>query len=362
VGFIVVEKTKQDETLPTEFDEAPVDREFYFQWHITERCNRRCKHCYHSSYDSFGELEDELLLTVADKLIDALKTWDRRGAIGLTGGEPWLRRDIAIRLLDRFQESDQIDRVDLMTNATLLTQEDCALLNRYALVRRVQVSLEGATAECHDSIRGNGSFNETMEAIKQMKQSGLTVAAMMTVSRKNMSDIVALLEMLRESGVDVFSMDRFIPEGQGVQNREWLLSSAEVRDCYRMLHSWAIENRKPRVLMYRPLFCLIDAESPYVGAMCSVGVNALTILHDGTVYPCRRLPIPLGNVINDSLHKIFYESAPLWKIRVPSNLKGRCSTCQLLPVCRGCRAMAMAVTGDWLEEDPHCWLGKDIPD
>ena len=359
-GFPVVAIAKLSETIFNEYDEAPVDREFYFQWHITERCNRRCRHCYHSSYDSIGELSDELLLSVVDRLTDTLKAWDRRGAIGLTGGEPWLRRSIVIRILERLQVSDQMDRVDLMTNGTLLTENDCTALARHTLVRRVQVSLEGATAECHDAIRGAGSFDETLEAIKRMKQSGLTVAAMMTVSRQNMSEIVALLELLRESGVDVFSMDRFIPEGQGARNREWLLTSTEVRDCYQTLHRWAIENRRPRVLMYRPLFCLIDAESPYVGAMCSVGVNALTILHDGTVYPCRRLPIVLGNVLSDSLHEIFYESTPLWKVRVHSNLKGRCSTCQLLPVCRGCRAMALAVTGDWLEEDPHCWLDKGI--
>jgi len=341
------------------FDEAPVDREFYFQWHITERCNRRCKHCYHSSYDSVGELSDELLLTVADRLTDALKAWDMRGAIGLTGGEPWLRRRIVFDILDRLASSNVVDRVDLMTNATLLTENDCALLAQHPILRRVQVSVEGASEASHDAIRGNGSFLETMQAIKRMKQNGLTVATMMTISRKNMSEILALLELLREQGVDAFTIDRFIPEGQGAQNRDWLLSSIDVRDCFQRVYRWAMENKKPRVLMYRPLFCLIDSKSPYVGAMCSVGVNALTILHDGSVYPCRRLPIVLGNVLKDSLHQIFYESVDLWKVRVPTNLKGRCSTCQFVPVCRGCRAMALAVTGDWLEEDPHCWLKEN---
>ena len=50
--------------------------------------------------------------------------------------------------------------------------------------------------------------------------------------------------------------------------------------------------------MYRPLFCLIAPDDVHVGAMCSVGINALTVLHDGTIYPCRRLPIPLGNIFN----------------------------------------------------------------
>jgi MoaA/NifB/PqqE/SkfB family radical SAM enzyme len=26
--------------------ELTIDEEFYFQWHLTERCNRACRHCY----------------------------------------------------------------------------------------------------------------------------------------------------------------------------------------------------------------------------------------------------------------------------------------------------------------------------
>ncbi len=66
------------------------------------------------------------------------------------------------------------------------------------------------------------------------------------------------------------------------------------------------------------------------------------------------LPIALGNVLTDSLHDIWYASPELWKIRAPSNLKGRCSDCKLVPICRGCRAMALAVHGDWMGENPQC--------
>lgn len=109
--------------------------------------------------------------------------------------------------------------------------------------------------------------------------------------------------------------------------------------------------------MYRPLFCLLEPGAPHVGAMCSVGINALTLLPDGTIYPCRRLPIRLGNVLEDNLFDVWYSSPVLWQARTPTNLKGRCSACEMVPVCRGCRAMALAVNGDWLAEDPQCWKG-----
>jgi radical SAM protein with 4Fe4S-binding SPASM domain len=347
----------REKTSEGKLGEASVDTEFYFQWHITERCNRRCRHCYHVSYDSRGELSDDALLGVADKLVAALKAWGRRGSIGLTGGEPWMRRDAVFGLLDRFGASDTIDHVDLMTNGTLLSVADCEqLVVRSLPLRRIQFSLEGASPAVHDAIRGIGSFEETIAAIRRSKQCGLTVAVMMTLSRQNMHEIVLLLDRLVDLGVDVFAIDRFIPEGQASSHTDWLLSASELKHCFETVHRWGIGHRQPRVLMYRPLFCLIDPESPYVGAMCSAGINALTILHDGAIYPCRRLPLLLGNVMTDSLFEVFYESPILWKVREPENLGGHCASCEYLPVCRGCRAMALAVTGDWLAQDPQCWL------
>ncbi len=341
--------------------EPPVESEFYFQWHLTERCNRRCRHCYHDSYASTRELTDDQVLMVADRLLEALDAWDRAGAVSLTGGEPWLRGDLIIRLLDRFAAAGRVERVDLLTNGVLLDDEACERLVERPLLRRVQVSVEGSTAATHDSVRGSGSFKETEQAVRRLKQHGLVVAVMMTLSRENADDVIPTLELMAEWDVDVFSIDRFIPEGQAEERRDWLLTADEVRRIYERIHAWGVSHKQPRTLMYRPLFCLIDSESPHVGAMCSVGINALTILHDGGVYPCRRLPIPLGNVLNDSLHDIWYSSPTLWQARVPSNLKGKCATCQHVPICRGCRAMALAVHGDWLQEDPQCWMSTPDP-
>lgn len=342
-------------------DEQSAETEFYFQWHLTERCNRRCRHCYHSTYSSDSELTDAQVLGVADRLLDALDVWDRVGAVSLTGGEPWLRGELVLRVIDRFSERGRVERVDLLTNGELLDDDACTRLAERPLLRRVQVSVEGATAAAHDAVRGSGSFTQTEAAVRRLKENGHVVAVMMTLSRHNVGDVIPTMELMAEWGVDVFSVDRFIPEGQAVARGDWLLGADEVKEAYERIHAWGTSHERPRTLMYRPLFCLIDADSPHVGAMCSVGINALTILHDGTVCPCRRLATPIGNVLTDSLHEIWYSSPMLWQARVPSNLKGRCATCQHVPICRGCRAMALAVHGDWLQEDPQCWMNTPSP-
>jgi radical SAM protein with 4Fe4S-binding SPASM domain len=54
------------------------------------------------------------------------------------------------------------------------------------------------------------------------------------------------------------------------------------------------------------------------------------------------------------LKQIWEKSKLLEKLRRKENLKGKCEKCEIRD-CRGCRSLALALTGDYLEEDPHCW-------
>jgi MoaA/NifB/PqqE/SkfB family radical SAM enzyme len=68
--------------------------EFYIQWHITDRCNLRCPHCYQEVYNSKSELSLSDLRKIADQITNALKKWKKKGRIALTGGEPFLKSEI----------------------------------------------------------------------------------------------------------------------------------------------------------------------------------------------------------------------------------------------------------------------------
>ncbi|NCO65816.1 MAG: hypothetical protein COW32_06355 [Candidatus Aquicultor secundus] len=332
-----------------------LEQEFYFQWHITERCNLRCQHCYHESYKSTGELEFTQLKEVLAKIEQALTVWQKVGSLSLTGGEPFVRKDDLFNLIDTIDESDVIDYFDILTNGTLISPEDAKRLQQSRKLRRVQLSLESPHAGKNDATRGDGNFNKVINAIRLLKQNDLEVSIMTTITKENKSDIPTLLDLLTAEHVDTFAIERFIPEGSGLTIKNLALSKEEAHEVFEKIHEIGINEDRVRVLMYRPLFCLVDKDDPTVGAMCSVGTNALTIMHDGTLYPCRRLPIAIGNILQEGIFKAWYDSDLLWSIRQSSNLKGKCGSCELVPICRGCRAMAYYVTGDYLEEDPHCW-------
>ncbi len=335
---------------------AHEDEEFYFQWHITERCNLRCSHCYHENYSGINELSIAELLMTADKMAEALVKWGKKGSFSITGGEPFIRSEALFAVARHLDTQPTTAYYDILTNGSLISDEIAGDLVNLRKLRRVQMSLEGPTDELNDMIRGEGSFEKTLRAIRNLKFRGLQVSVMTTVFRSNMSKIVELINFLENEGVDTFALERFIPEGAGSALSSEVLESWEIRDVFKTVYEAGRTPRKIRVLMYRPLFAILDQNDPTVGAICSIGNNALTLMHDGTILPCRRLPIPLGNLKTDSLFKIWYDNSLLWEIRNPLNLKGKCGTCDLVPICRGCRAVAYARSGDYLGEDPQCWL------
>jgi len=328
--------------------------EFYFQWHITERCNKHCRHCYQDGAHS-GELPLGQLERVLDIMSEAGTAGGRRGTLSLTGGEPFLRRDDLFALARRVDTDDAFAHYDILTNGSLVDDATSEELTKLKKLRRVQVSLEGGTPRVNDAIRGVGSFDETLQAIRTMKRHGLTVGVMTTISRTNAHDVSAVIDLLAQERVDTLAMERLVPEGHGLAMRSQMLSPEELHELYGSLYWRAKQGGAPRLLLYRPLFAQVAPDDPTIGALCSVGNNALTLMPDGTVYPCRRLPISIGNVLEDGLFNIWYGSDLLWQIRAPENLKGKCRDCAFLASCRGCRAMEYAVTGDYHAEDPQCW-------
>lgn len=88
---------------------------------------------------------------------------------------------------------------------------------------------------------------------------------------------------------------------------------------------------------------------------CYIGWTGLAILPNGTVYPCRRLPISIGKVPEQSLRDIFVKNELLDKFRT-LNAFEKCGKCKYRNWCRGCPAVASALTGNPFAPDPNCWV------
>jgi len=345
--------------------------EFGFQWHITDRCNLRCTHCYQEDYSGSNELGLDGLKQVADEIIRTLSKWKKRGDIAITGGEPLLK-DEMFPLIHYLESADEISSLDILSNGTLINDKILAQIQDLTKLRCVQLSMEGASSESNDAIRGKGTFQKVIKAIRLLRRGGINVNIMFTLQRRNVADIPSLIDLAVAEGISVLTIERFVPIGSGAKIREELLSPEEIKRVFDYISERAEQeiNRGglTSISQSRALWVMCNNNTVFPGAetsnkdaaggICSIGLDGLCILPDATVLPCRRLPIPIGNLKNDSLLKIWHTSDLLWEIADKRNLKGKCNSCEFIAQCSGCRAMAYAYTGDYLAEDPQCWKTK----
>jgi len=103
-----------------------------------------------------------------------------------------------------------------------------------------------------------------------------------------------------------------------------------------------------------------EDEVELLGAPCVVGADGLCVMPDGTVFPCRRFPVSMGNLRYHSLKEIWETSDLLKSLERKENLKGKCGYCDI-ENCRGCRSLSLSLTGDYLAEDPHCGYQPKTP-
>jgi len=304
---------------------------------------------------------------IANQIILTLKKWHKKGRIALTGGEPFLKKGL-FPLIEYLEKSEFIWRIGILTNGILIDEKIADRLKNIQKLYYIQISLDGASEETNDFIRGKGSYKKAINSFRILHKKGINTRLMFTIHKKNLQEVPSLIDLAIKEKIDTLTIERFVPEGKGAKFKDWFLTKEEIHKLFQYVSQRAdLEYQKGtplRILKYRTLWANIDPERAKtndvpleidLGGMCSIGIDSLTILPDGTVLPCRRLPIPIGNLKNDSIFKIWYTSDLLWKIRNKNNLKGKCKGCDLIPRCSGCRAIAYAVTGDYLSEDPQCW-------
>lgn len=190
---------------------------------------------------------------------------------------------------------------------------------------------------------------------------------MFTLSKVNKNELIPLIKFLSHQPVDLFDFARLVPCGKGKQMAKDMLSPVEYRNLLLRVFYTYLDLRSSKGiyfgrkdslwnLLYQQLGLLnfVKTDDRVVRTGCSIGSRILTILADGTVYSCRRLPIKIGQVPQQSLKEIFFNSKEHNRLR-KTKLLEKCSSCSLYSYCRGCPSVAFGATGNYFAADPQCW-------
>lgn len=333
---------------------------FHIQWHITNLCNLRCEHCYQDDFSRENDLDWAGLKGIVDNILNTLKGWNQTACIHLTGGEPLLKPDL-FPLLEYLNQSPLIDELGIITNGLLFDRGLVKRLSGFPKLKKIKISLDGADEETNDSIRRKGTFEAIVKNIPLIKHGNrFEIIFMFTVMKRNFRELPSFLKLSRKVGVHGFIIERFIPWGRGRERRDEVLNREEWGGMLKLLSDlFSIEEDSFRP--YQAFQVSFNDEEPeLLGAPCVAGVDGLCIMPNGDVFPCRRFPISIGNLLSHSLKTIWGESMLLRSLKKKENLKGRCGRCEIKE-CRGCRSLALALTGDPLAEDPCCGYPSTLP-
>ncbi len=336
-------------------------------WNLTNRCNLYCKHCYSSANQlKDEELSYEEVVSLADELVkNGVKF-----AI-LSGGEPLLREDIFL-IGKTLKEKGM--RTYLSTNGLLISGDNIKEVKES--FDYVGISIDG-TPEVHDLFRGKrGAFEESLRAVELCLSEGIKVGLRFTLTEKTRSSLPFIFKLAEDLEVPKVYISHLVYAGRGTKlsTPEKLAYRSSVEFIIERAFSYVEEgrdievvtgnNETDAVLLYEKFreYYPEKAEVLYQTLKNwggnQAGVRLVNINHRGEVRPDPFFYHSLGNIREKSFSEIWNSNGLLSELRrKPRRVKGKCSSCEYLEICNGnSRARAYYATGDYLGEDPACYL------
>jgi radical SAM protein with 4Fe4S-binding SPASM domain len=284
----------------------------------------------------------------------------------ITGGEPFLRKDFD-RIIHLIGRNSSHFRWGILSNGSMLDRNNVQKMSAQGL-HKFQVSLEGNEA-INDKMRGQGSYVKTVRAIKLLVAAGVQTEVSLTLTKENKSTIPELIETLDNLGVTRLGIRRLVPYGKGQHLKNLLLTPYELRETYLQMNRLNNSLRSRSSNLHIDLGCdsgifndeKIGMYHNYCGVMKGI---ILVIMSNGDVVPCRRLPITLGNIGQDSLLSIYSRSPLLDKLMDRSKSHEICRECASFSECYGGAPCVTYCYDKHLHvPDVQCWrCNKDIGD
>lgn len=339
-------------------------KSFILQWHITERCNWHCRHCYQEDDKLPPDLNLEQLFLIFNQYLFLIKKWQISPAearLNITGGEPLIRKDF-FKLVEKISQYSHLFRWGILSNGSLLDENNVLKLKK-ADLRTFQVSLEGMEKN-NDQVRGKGTFKKTISAIKILTGAGIRVVVSLTLTKKNMDDVPVLAKLCDKLGVEALGTRRLLPWGRGKTMKEGVLQPRELRNFYLKVKEinkkLAEEGKRFRIVLgcESGIFnkeLPINSLSNMKPSFCAVTQGRIiTIMANADILPCRRFPIVVGNALKKNIYEVFY-SKKMQEFRSLDKLHPFCRECPDFVDCfGGAKCVNYAYAEKWDIPDVQC--------
>lgn len=300
---------------------------------ITLRCPLRCLHCSVNG----GEKKIDLPL---EKFYEVVDDCEKLGVevLDIIGGEPLTYPHIyeAIKY-----SLTKIPKVFLNTSGYFINRRILEKLGETGL-KDVFISLDGATPQNHEKIRGTNTFSRTCKAIKELSDFGFRVTVSFVANAENYTDIPEILKICENHGARKLFILSLIPQGRG-KNIEHL----KIKDNMIKYIFDTVKSYKGNVeVEFDCSIKLNFSKLPEYVKVCPAGATFCTIKANGDVIPCGFLPdhFTAGNIYERRFYDIWRDNSAFGSLR--RAISG-CNECAIYNECRGgCQALKVGKACD----------------
>ncbi len=309
----------------------------YLFWEATLSCNLNCLHCGSDCTSS----KDTRLELSTNEIIDglnAIASYYNPGdiMIGITGGEPLMRKDL-------FTVTDNISALGfswgMVTNGFAMTKEIVTKCRRTGM-KTITVSIDGLKDD-HNWLRQNRhSFEKAVGAVSALSDenflSNLQIATV--VSHRIIDKLPDIYEFIRKEHVHEWRLITVFPGGRAKNNEDLLLRD----DDYRKLYSFVRDVRKSK-----PSMSVTVDEEGYLGCeferevrdsfySCQAGIEVGGILANGDISACPSISRKLvqGNIRRESFSDCWENKFQPFRDRKWMK-QGMCTSCGQWRICKG---------------------------
>jgi len=345
---------------PRDFSMTPMN----VYWEMTQSCALACRHCRAEAIST--PHPDELGFEEGVKFLRQIPGFgDPLPQLILTGGDPLARTDL-------YELIDEARRLNIAVSITpaatpALTREVLVKLQQHG-VDGLGLSLDGSTADRHDSIRGvPGTFDRTMSALGWAQELGMPVQVNTLVAAETADDMPAIFEVLKPFGLARWSLFFLISVGRGKVLQP--LSPEEAEKLMGWIHQTSRQAAFTVSTTEAPSFRRVALEKMREagmtgeqirksGATRSYGIRdghgIMFVSNTGDICPAGFLPLPVGNVRKDNVVEMYRDSPLFRQLHDPTQFEDRCGVCDYRTLCGGSRSRAFSATGNPLASDPLC--------
>jgi pyrroloquinoline quinone biosynthesis protein E len=319
---------------------------------LTHRCPLHCPYCSNPL---------ELIRAEAELSTDDWKRVFSQARelgvlqLGLSGGEPLLRKDLEELAAHARQQGLYST---LVTSGLGLTRSRAERLKDAGL-EHIQISIQDSDPEIAERIAGARSVRHKQAAAVLVRELGFAFTINVVLHRANLDRIAEIIDMAAELGADRIELANTQYYGWGLQNRAALMPTREQVERSREIAEQAIQRYRGRMQI---TYVLPDYFEAYPKA-CYGGWGKvyLVVAPNGIVLPCHGATqittLNFDNVRAHSLEWIWRESEAFRAYRGDTWMKEPCRSCPRKTVdFGGCRCQAFALTGDAANTDPVCTL------